>query len=71
MADEKLKELMKNGWSWRSGGGYVPTDADLEKIAGMINSGIAQNGVLLKDKKSGETFDIYVKNGSLMMEKSE
>lgn len=69
--DEKLAELMKNGWSWRSGGGYVPTDADLKKIAEMINSGIDQSGVLIKDKSSGTAYDIYVKDGSLMMEKSE
>lgn len=68
--DEKLKKLMSDGWSWRaSGTNYTPTDADLEKIAEMINSGITQGGVLLTDKKTGETFDIYVSNGKLIMEK--
>ena len=70
--DEKLAKLMKDGWSYRkSGANYVPTDEDLQKIAGMINSGVAQDGVLLTDKKTGNTYDIYVKDGKLMMEESE
>lgn len=70
--DEKLKKLMSDGWSWRSSGvNYTPTDADLEKIAGMINSGIAQGGILITDNGTGETYDIYVDNSKLMMKKVE
>lgn len=50
---------------------YTPTDADLEKIAGMINSGVAREGVLITDKSTNKTYDIYVKDGKLMMEENE
>lgn len=69
---EELKELMKNGWSYPTVGvNYIPTDSDLEKIASMINSGIAQSGVLLTDKTSNRTFDIYVEGGRLTMKEVE
>ena len=50
---------------------YTPTDEDLERIAGMINSGVAQKGVLLIDKASGDTYDLYVSGDKLTMTKVE
>ncbi len=50
---------------------YAPTDEDLEKIAGMINSGVAQDSVLITDESTGKKYSVYVKNGKLMMDESE
>ena len=46
---------------------YVPTDEDLEKLAGMINSGIPQEGVLFTDGASGKVYRVHVSSGRLTM----
>ena len=70
--DEKLDKLMKDGWSYRTTSANVTlTDSDIDRVINRIDAGVARDKVPLKDKKTGDVYDLYVNDSNLSMEKVE